>query len=134
MGLKKEDLPDPKDQDPAGEVEVVEVAPGQKGEVRMHPRECGNDGLVSGNQSLTLHRCPCAQVIRVDDNFEAVEGLRLTPNLIVGKEIGGGAQGAVYDLKRADGSNPKMLLKVWRGSTNGACWLINLLGALHEYF
>ena len=33
MGAKAENLPDPKDQDPAGDFELIEVAPGQRGQV-----------------------------------------------------------------------------------------------------
>eukprot|EP00884_Botryococcus_braunii_P010520 jgi/Botrbrau1/1946/Bobra.0005s0038.1 len=78
-------LPDPKEQEPAGDIEVVEVSPGRK-----------------------------CEVIRVADDFKAMEGVRLSGSLIVGKEIGGGAQGAVYQLEKSDGEKSDMLLKVMK--------------------
>lgn len=62
---------------------------------------------------MTFRRVVLAlQVIRVADDFNASEGVRLSPSLIVGKEIGGGAQGAVYELVTTDDKKSDMLLKV----------------------
>lgn len=53
-----------------------------------------------------------AQVIRVPSDFLAREGLKLTPEYTVGKEIGGGVQGRVLALNTADGDKTDKLLKV----------------------
>lgn len=52
------------------------------------------------------------QVIRVPSDFEAREGLKLTKEYTVGKEIGGGVQGRVLALNTADGEKTNKLLKV----------------------
>lgn len=54
------------------------------------------------------------EVIRVGDKFTAEEGLQLTDDLVIGKLIGGGAQGEVYDLRKGDGSDSGSLLKVMK--------------------
>ncbi|CAL8466107.1 g5643 [Coccomyxa elongata] len=54
------------------------------------------------------------EVIYVNDtlNLEEAEGARLTEDLIVGKQIAGGAQGAIYELKAPGGKECGKLLKV----------------------
>ena len=52
------------------------------------------------------------QVIRVPSDFNAREGLKLTDEYTVGKEIGGGVQGRVLTLQRPDGEKTNKLLKV----------------------
>lgn len=52
------------------------------------------------------------QVIRVPPDFNAREGLKLTKEYTVGKEIGGGVQGRVLALTTADGDKTNKLLKV----------------------
>jgi hypothetical protein len=56
--------------------------------------------------------CGVAQVIRVPSDFFAREGLKLTPEYTVGKEIGGGVQGRVLALNGPDGEKTNKLLKV----------------------
>lgn len=55
-----------------------------------------------------------ASVIRVPSDFEAREGLKLTKEYTVGKEIGGGVQGRVLALNTADGEKTNKLLKVMK--------------------
>ena len=45
-------------------------------------------------------------------DFNAREGLKLTPEYTVGKEIGGGVQGRVLALTGPDGEKTNKLLKV----------------------
>ena len=45
-------------------------------------------------------------------DFDAREGLKLTSEYTVGKEIGGGVQGRVLTLQRPDGEKTNKLLKV----------------------
>lgn len=45
-------------------------------------------------------------------DFDAREGLKLTKEYTVGKEIGGGVQGRVLALNTADGDKTNKLLKV----------------------
>lgn len=52
------------------------------------------------------------QIVRVPSDFAAEEGLRLTDDLVVGKMLGGGVQGAVYLLNNPDGKDSGQLLKV----------------------
>lgn len=54
------------------------------------------------------------EVIYVGDNLnmEEAEGARLTDDLIVGSQIAGGAQGAIYELKAPGGKDSGKLLKV----------------------
>ena len=60
----------------------------------------------------------CRQVIRVPSDFDARDGLKLTPDYTVGKEIGGGVQGRVLTLNRPDGEKTDKLLKVQCLSTS----------------
>ena len=46
------------------------------------------------------------------DDFEARQGLKLTPEYVVGKEIGGGVQGRVFTLEGPNGEDTGKLLKV----------------------
>ncbi|KAL0018651.1 hypothetical protein WJX77_001846 [Trebouxia sp. C0004] len=55
-----------------------------------------------------------AGVIRVPSDFFAREGLKLTPEYTVGKEIGGGVQGRVLALNGPDGEKTNKLLKVMK--------------------
>lgn len=55
-----------------------------------------------------------ASVIRVPGDFNAREGLKLTPEYTIGKEIGGGVQGRVLALSTADGGKTDKLLKVMK--------------------
>lgn len=55
-----------------------------------------------------------AEVIRVPSDFYAREGLKLTPEYTVGKEIGGGVQGRVMALLGPDGEKTNKLLKVMK--------------------
>lgn len=55
-----------------------------------------------------------AAVIRVPSDFFAREGLKLTPEFTVGKEIGGGVQGRVLALHGPDGEKTNKLLKVMK--------------------
>ena len=54
------------------------------------------------------------QVIRVPTDFDAREGLKLTPEYTIGKEIGGGVQGRVLALNGPNGEKTNKLLKVLR--------------------
>lgn len=65
-----------------------------------------------GSGSSSLMRVCYAQVIRVPSDFLAREGLKLTPEYTIGKEIGGGVQGRVLALNTADGDKTDKLLKV----------------------
>ncbi|CAL5228490.1 g11635 [Coccomyxa viridis] len=53
-------------------------------------------------------------VIYVEDTFNSdeAEGVRLTEELTVGKQMAGGTQGAIYELKSPDGKDSGQLLKV----------------------
>ncbi|CAK0786003.1 hypothetical protein CVIRNUC_009216 [Coccomyxa viridis] len=53
-------------------------------------------------------------VIYVEDTFNSdeAEGVRLTEELMVGKQMAGGSQGAIYELKKPDGKDSGQLLKV----------------------
>lgn len=55
-----------------------------------------------------------ATVIRVPSDFFARDGLKLTPEYTVGKEIGGGVQGRVLALNGPDGEKTNKLLKVMK--------------------
>ncbi len=64
--------------------------------------------------------CGVVQVIRVPSDFFAREGLKLTPEYTVGKEIGGGVQGRVLALNGPDGEKTNKLLKVSPAVTTAA--------------
>lgn len=112
--LKGQQLSNPKDQEPAGDEEVIEVSPGRRGKVRQV--HCSRLSKSSSSRRAAADDSNAryvlvSQVIRVADDFNASEGVRLSPSLIVGKEIGGGAQGAVYELLTTDDKKSDMLLK-----------------------
>ncbi|KAL3132344.1 hypothetical protein ABBQ32_008921 [Trebouxia sp. C0010 RCD-2024] len=52
-----------------------------------------------------------AEVIYVPEGFEVREGLKLTKDYKVGKELGGGHQGAVYELLDGKGKDSGQVLK-----------------------
>ena len=66
------------------------------------------------------------QVIRVPSDFYAREGLKLTPEYTVGKEIGGGVQGRVMALLGPDGEKTNKLLKVGASICNACTCLLML--------
>ncbi|KAK9840817.1 hypothetical protein WJX81_006835 [Elliptochloris bilobata] len=57
------------------------------------------------------------EVIYVPDTFKAETGALLTEDLLVSKELAGGAQGVIYELNGPDGSETKKLLKVLKMKT-----------------
>ncbi|KAL3152933.1 hypothetical protein ABBQ38_012235 [Trebouxia sp. C0009 RCD-2024] len=69
---------------------------------------------VGEEGTIKVADCIDASVIRVPSDFLAREGLKLTPEYTIGKEIGGGVQGRVLALNTADGDKTDKLLKVMK--------------------
>ena len=69
---------------------------------------CVCESVTIEDGCLTLH----AQVIRIPEGTAIEPGAQLTSDLTIGKEMGGGVQGAVYDLVGQDGKSANKLLKV----------------------
>ena len=52
------------------------------------------------------------QVIVVPKDFDVHEGVKLSKQYTVGKELAGGSQGAIFELQDGDGQDLPKLLKV----------------------
>ena len=50
-------------------------------------------------------------------NFDVQEGVKLSKQYTVGKELAGGSQGAIFELQDGDGQDLPKLLKVRRTQT-----------------
>ncbi len=50
-------------------------------------------------------------------NFEVQEGVKLSKQYTVGKELAGGSQGAIFELQDSDGKDLPKLLKVRTAQT-----------------
>lgn len=50
-------------------------------------------------------------------NFEVKEGVKLSKQYTVGKELAGGSQGAIFELQDSDGKDLPKLLKVRTAQT-----------------
>lgn len=70
------------------------------------------DGIIGRQGSESIDdKDGRAQVIYVPEGFEVKEGLRLTNDYEIGKELGGGHQGAVYELLDGKGKDSGQVLK-----------------------
>lgn len=65
-------------------------------------------------ETITFDEDVTGDVIRVPDDFNPLQGLKLTDELKLGEEIGGGVQGAVYQVLDKEGNKTEKLLKVMK--------------------
>lgn len=73
------------------------------------------EGPVGDYDTVTLDGTQLeGEVIRVPEDFLAQEGVQLTPDLTIGKWLGGGVQGDVYILNTPEGGKTGKLLKVMK--------------------
>eukprot|EP00891_Asterochloris_glomerata_P007374 jgi/Astpho2/7374/Aster-01965 len=68
---------------------------------------------IGRQQSIAVNDGDLRQkVIVVPKNFEVQEGVKLSKQYTVGKELAGGSQGAIFELQDSDGKDLPKLLKV----------------------